>query len=512
MESTTRPRDPDRDLAARRELQAALLDRLVGEYADRVAAGRADATADLLAAVGPDEQPELRRLFALIAATDGIAGASGGGAAPLLPGTVLGGCKLIEELGRGGMASVWRAEQLELKRAVAVKVLRPGLALDPRQADRFRREALAIARLDHPGIVRVHAVGAERGQLYLVMELIEGRTLAQALQALPPVAERTAASFAHALAPQVRESATSKADVARGVLGYERAVARLFAAIARAVAAAHARGVVHRDLKPSNVLLRRDGAPVVADFGLAKGDGDLARSLTGEPVGTPWYMSPEQVEQSSASIDARTDVWSLGVMLYEALCGARPFDGPTTIALFDKIRHQLPPLLQARAPGCSRDAEAVVAKALARDRDERYASADALAEDLEALASGRAVAAARCGTSARRGVRVAIGAVAARPAARPREVRRAAATGDCARLVRDRQSGDRDRRVRRHRGGSDCARRRRARRGGDRRPRDRRRCLRRPRDRRGRDRRQGDRLVRARRQRHRPARLDRAGR
>ncbi|MBM4016301.1 MAG: serine/threonine protein kinase [Planctomycetes bacterium] len=287
---------------------------------------------------------------------------------PLAPGSVLGGCRLLSELGRGGMATVWRAEQPELKREVAVKVLRPGLALDPRQADRFRREALAIARIDHPGIVKVHAVGAEHGRMWLVMEKIEGGTLAQAL-----------ASSAAAPAP----------------LTAERDVARLFAAIARAVAAAHERGVVHRDLKPSNVLLRRDGTPVVVDFGLAKGDGDLARSLTGEPVGTPWYMSPEQVEQGSAKVDARTDVWSLGVMLFEALSGARPFHGATTIALFDRIRHELPPLLRARAPACSTAAEAVVARALCRDRELRYPTAAALAEDLEALAEGLPVAARR---------------------------------------------------------------------------------------------------------------------
>lgn len=390
--SATRP-EPD-DRAQERARRAALLDRLVGEYADRVAAGRERETADLLGQVGADERAELTRLFALVAVGAGGDGAVGDGqaAAPLVPGSVLGGCRLIAELGRGGMASVWRAEQIELKRPVAVKVLRPGLVLDPRQADRFRREALAIARLDHRGIVRVHAVGAERGRLWLVMELIDGGTLAQALARLGPATTRTAAEFDRACAGGASATLATVSD-RDGGNDYERAVARRFAAIARAVAAAHERGIVHRDLKPSNVLLRRDGTPVVADFGLAKGDGDLARSLTGEPVGTPWYMSPEQVEQSSASIDGRTDVWSLGVMLYEALAGARPFDGPTTVALFDQIRRELPPLLRSVVPQRSAAAERVVAMALARDREQRYSSAAALADDLDALADGRPVAA-----------------------------------------------------------------------------------------------------------------------
>jgi hypothetical protein len=352
--------------SARSAQRAAQLDRLVGEYADRAAAGRAEAADDLLAQVEPGERDELRRLLAMVA-VGAPARAECVEAAPVAPGTLLGGCKLITEIGRGGMASVWRAEQLDLKRPVAVKVLRPALALDPRQADRFRREALAIARLDHQGIVKIHAVGAERGRMWLTMELVEGGTLAQAL-AKTSAAERTTVT-------------------------HERAIARCFASIARAVAVAHERGVIHRDLKPSNVLLRRDGSPVVADFGLAKGDGDLARSLTGEPVGTPWYMSPEQVEQGSARVDGRSDVWSLGVMLHEALAGVRPFAGETALALFDQIRRELPPPLRQHAPHCSRDAELVVAKALARQPAGRYASAAALAEDLEALAEGRPVAA-----------------------------------------------------------------------------------------------------------------------
>jgi hypothetical protein len=159
--------------------------------------------------------------------------------------------------------------------------------------------------------------------------------------------------------------------------------------VARAVAAAHAHGVIHRDLKPSNILLRRDGTPVVADFGLAKGDADLAVSLTGGPIGTPHYMSPEQIEQLHARVDARTDVYSLGVTLYEALAGQRPFRGETAIQLFDAIRREMPPPVRSLNPNVSRDAEAVVARAMARTPDERYATTAELADDLERLAEGR---------------------------------------------------------------------------------------------------------------------------
>ncbi len=338
------------------------LDRLVAEFADRVAEGRGGDAADLLAQALPAERDELQRLFDVIAWGDAPPREP---AAPLIAGTVLGGCRLVAELGRGGMAAVWRAEQLELRRTVALKLLRPGLSLDPRHAARFRREALAIARLDHPHVVKIHAVGAERGHLFLVMEFVEGGTLAQRLATQPPPANCAA----------------------------ERELARLFAPAARALHAAHERGVVHRDVKPSNLLLRRDGSLVVADFGLAKGDGDLAQTLTGEPLGTPYYMSPEQVEQQRAAVDARTDVYSLGVALYEALSGKRPFEGRTTIALFDAIRHQQAPPLRARNAACSAAAEAVVAKAMARAREERYATAADFAADLEALAEGRPVAA-----------------------------------------------------------------------------------------------------------------------
>ncbi len=348
------------------ESRDALLDRLLAAYADRVAAGRGQQRDDLLEQVPAEHRGELLRLFALVEVDD--EDGSRTPIVPLRPGLVLRGCRLIEEIGQGGMATVWRAEQLELKRDVAIKILRPGLGLDPRQAQRFRREALAIARIDDRHVVRIHEVGREQGHLFLVMEYVDGGSLAHHLARLPPPAQR-------------------------GPDHDERAFARLFATVARALAVAHAHGIVHRDIKPSNLLLRRDGTPVIADFGLAKGDGDLARSLTGAPLGTPYYMSPEQVEQAQSGVDARSDVYSLGVTLYEALAGRPPRHGATTLALFDAIRHQQAPALRTHNLNCSAAAAAVVAKAMARRPEERYASAEAFAADLEALAQGRPVAA-----------------------------------------------------------------------------------------------------------------------
>jgi serine/threonine protein kinase len=361
-----------------------LLDQLVSQYADRVANGRGGETADLLQQVPPERRAALQRSFSLVE----LGSAPQVAPRPVLPGTVIGGCRVLSTLGRGGVATVFRAEQLALQREVAVKVLRPGLAIDPRQVERFRREGLAVARLEHPNIVKIHDVGAQDGHLFLVMERVDGADLAQALERLPAALRRTGADFERAL------RGTAAADAAAPPAGdespatYERAVARFFATVARAVQAAHEHGVIHRDLKPSNVLLRRDGTPVVADFGLAKGDHDLAMSLTGEPIGTPYYMSPEQIEQISAQVDARTDVWSLGVTLYEALTGQRPFRGETAIAVFDAIRREFPPSVRTLNPNLTRECEAVVARALAREPGERYATAAELAADLDALAAG----------------------------------------------------------------------------------------------------------------------------
>jgi hypothetical protein len=176
--------------------------------------------------------------------------------------------------------------------------------------------------------------------------------------------------------------------LAQGGGTLEQAVARLFAPVAAALDAAHRHGVVHRDVKPSNILLRADGTPVVVDFGLAKSDGDPALSMTGDTLGTPHYMSPEQAYLAGTKVDHRTDVYSLGVSLYEALTGLRPFDGGSVLEVFEKIKNALPPAPDSIEARLSRDAAAVLRRAMARGSAQRYATAADLARDLAALAEG----------------------------------------------------------------------------------------------------------------------------
>ncbi|MCB9898814.1 MAG: serine/threonine protein kinase [Planctomycetes bacterium] len=354
-----------------------LLDRLVADYSDRLARGEAPAREDVLARVPEAQHAALRRCLDLL---DEGRASSRPARRELVPGSVLAGYRIVSVLGRGGMSVVYRAEQPELHRNVALKVLRPGLALESRHVERFRREALAVARLAHPNIVQIHAVFEDDGFHAIAMECVDGPTLAEVLARLPAHRSWSAQDLAEA----VGDPALARHD------SYERAFCAFMAPVARAVGVAHDLGIVHRDLKPSNILVHRGGRPLVADFGLAKGDGDLELSLSGEPLGTPYYMSPEQVRQSEQLVDARSDVYSLGVTLFEGLSGRRPFIGRSLADIFDAIRHGAAPQLRRVAPTRSRDAEAVVARAMARDPARRYRSALELATDLSAIAEGRA--------------------------------------------------------------------------------------------------------------------------
>ncbi len=351
------------------------LDRLVAAYADDRAAGRQPDRDRCLSEVPEQHRASLARCLDMI---------DRGGASvpvpnrPLGPGVSLGGYTIRDVIGRGGMAVVYRAVQDDLDRLVALKVLRPGLALERRHVDRFHREALAIARLDHPNIVAVHAVGEADGHHFIAMELLEGPDLGRVLASLPHDRPWTAADLATAVGD----------DALAAHASYERAFCALLAPVVRAVGVAHDIGIVHRDIKPSNILLTRDGRAKIADFGLATGHGELDVSLTGEPLGTPYYMSPEQVVQEEHALDARTDVYSLGVTLYEGLSGRRPFDGGNLAAIFDAIRTETPPALHGGRVRVSADGQAVVDRAMARDPDDRYRSALELGADLEALVAG----------------------------------------------------------------------------------------------------------------------------
>jgi serine/threonine protein kinase len=359
----------------------ALLDELVAEYADRVAHDPEASADDLVARVADEHRAALRRCFQMIRA--GLVVAPGTAQA-VGPGVVLDGYRIVREVGRGGMAVVWLAVQEDLERQVALKILRPGLAVEQRHVDRFRREALAIAKLKHPHIVQVFGVGEARGHHYIAMEYVDGSNLEHVLAAFSERAGWTAEDLAEAAGIPA---------LAEGQESFERAFANLMAPVARAIGLAHELGLVHRDVKPSNILIHRDGRAVVADFGLAKGEDDPGLSLTGEPLGTPFYMSPEQASAASQRVDHRTDVYSLGVSLYQGLTGLRPFQGDTIFQVLEAIRTSLPSAPRNVRSAVSRDFEAVVLRAMERDPEDRYPTALDLYADLRALADGRPTAA-----------------------------------------------------------------------------------------------------------------------
>jgi len=282
---------------------------------------------------------------------------------PFSPGAALGPYELRGLVGTGGMGEVYRAFDPRLNRDVALKIVPDDIAADPRRRERFRREAHAIASLTHPHIVTVHSAEDLDGHLVLVMELVEGKTLAD-------------------LVPS-------------GGLPLPRLV-KIAVQIADALGAAHDRGIIHRDLKPRNVMVTADGRVKVLDFGLAKlrdpQEGAASRhetaslwELTGEGriVGTAAYMSPEQAE--GRPLDHRTDLFSLGILLYEMAAGERPFHGESVVSVLSSILRDVPRPLIELNPRLPREFTRIVRRCLAKDPDERYQSAKDLRLDLEDL-------------------------------------------------------------------------------------------------------------------------------
>jgi serine/threonine-protein kinase len=272
------------------------------------------------------------------------------GSAATVAGRTVGRYEVLERIGGGGMGVVYRARDARLGRTVALKFLQPRLDADDSAAERFRLEARAVAALEHPNICTVHEIGeADDGRLYLAMPLYDGETL--------------------------------QARIARGPLPVGEAVA-VAAQVARALAHAHARGIVHRDVKPSNVLVTADGVVKLLDFGIAK-LADVTLTGAAAPLGTAAYMSPEQTR--GAAVDHRTDVWSLGVVLHEMLTGRRPFAGEGGQAVADAIQHAEPSPVTAHRPDVPAALARIVATALAKAPEARHPSARALERDLLAL-------------------------------------------------------------------------------------------------------------------------------
>ena len=277
--------------------------------------------------------------------------------------------EILGELGRGGMGVVFKVHQVALNRTVALKMIKSGGFATEAELLRFQNEAEAVAQLDHPHIVPIYEVGRHQGRHFFSMKLVVGSSLDKRLAAF----------------------ATDP-----------RATARLVATVAEAVHHAHQRGILHRDLKPANILLDERGQPHVTDFGLAKrigGDADL--TCSGAPMGTPAYMAPEQASGDKGSLSTATDVYGLGTILYALLAGRAPFAGTTLVETLDKVRTcspEPPSLLNKQVP---RDLEIICLKCLEKDPNRRYASALALAEDLERWLEGSPILARPVGSMTR---------------------------------------------------------------------------------------------------------------
>ncbi|HEX8939600.1 MAG TPA: protein kinase, partial [Candidatus Limnocylindrales bacterium] len=271
-------------------------------------------------------------------------------------GRVIGGrYRLVELLGEGGMATIYRAHDAQLERDVAVKLLRPEYGRDPDFVARFRAEAQNAASLSHPGIVSVFDFGTDPAGPFIVMEYVEGEDLATLLRRNGPLPPRRAA--------------------------------RLTAEVARALEAAHERGIVHRDVKPSNVLLASDGRVKVVDFGIARALSEAQLTLPGTTLGSVHYFSPEQARGEQAT--PASDVYALGILLFELLAGRRPWEGDSAASIaLARLQGPAPMVSEARA-GIPPVLEAIDRKALALEPAARFASAAAMADALDAFLADR---------------------------------------------------------------------------------------------------------------------------
>lgn len=366
---------------------------------------------------------DLRRMLGDLSAARSLAGGKPGGR----PGSresgppdlvQLGDFEILEEIGRGGMGVVYRARQISLKRIVALKVLPPAFVHSDRSIVRFQKEAQAAARLHHTNIVPVYAQGYERGHFFYAMELIVGQALSAVLRHSPiklrlsgdesgeatrvwtPESATAAAAHPHeAPAGTVHDLPVSAPAALRGsrrTRDYKR-IARLIAEVADGLHHAHEAGIIHRDIKPQNLLLGDDDHLHITDFGLARLLDEPGVTMSFENVGTPAYMSPEQVSSDKRPVDGRSDVFSLGVTLYELLTRQRPFSGQSVNQVIHAILHRdpVPPRkLDATIPP---DLETICLRALEKEPARRFPSAGEMARDLTRYAQDFPITSRRIG-------------------------------------------------------------------------------------------------------------------
>ena len=338
-------------------IEGAASEELYDTYLDACLAGTADEPAAFAARHGVDDPDFVAQLQALYDEAR-RAGTARSAVGPL-PFEQLGEFRLVRPLDAGGMGLLFEAVQTSLDRTVALKLVRPELTRSAHAVERFQREARLVARLRHPHIVNVIAYGEDAGVHYIAMELLEGRNLDQVLD-------------------DVRQSRESP-DLPT-LAGWMRDVAR-------ALHHAHAHGVVHRDIKPSNVFLDREGTPRVLDFGIAHDDDGA--SITQTFAGSPLYAAPEQV--LGHDVDGRTDVYAIGATLYRALTGRAPFEGGGLDHVIRRVLAEEPVPPRKLNTAVSKDLETVVLKALEKKPGARYATAAALADDLDAVLAGRSI-------------------------------------------------------------------------------------------------------------------------
>src|SRR5262245_32267419 len=418
---------------------ASELAELIDGLAARLQAGEA-VDVEAVAREHPGHAAELRRLLPALGALDELSrsGAEGpSGVAPPhaeLTSGVLGDFRILQEVGRGGMGIVYEAEQISLGRRVALKMLPFAATMDPRQLQRFKNEAQAAAHLQHQNIVPVHYVGCERGVHFYAMQFIDGQTLAAVIRELRHLAGRekanngvsagaagtlasdlasgrwaparrtapelqSTATYVPALAPPAETTAPPAAALSTErstkSTAFFRTAAQLGIEAAEALEYAHQQGVIHRDIKPGNLLVDAGGRLWVTDFGLARLGGDVGLTMTGDLLGTLRYMSPEQALAQRVAVDPRTDVYSLGVTLYELLTLERAYNGRNREEILRQIAFEEPRPPSRLNTAVPAELETIVLKAMAKNPEERYTTAQDFADDLKRFLEDKPIRARR---------------------------------------------------------------------------------------------------------------------
>jgi serine/threonine protein kinase/predicted esterase len=378
----------DAEIAGLEGSDEEILARCIDRFADL-----GDSAVDEACAGDPSRAQRLRGRLATLQRL-GLVASRGAGGAP----ASIGRYPILGILGEGGMGAVYLAFDEALRRNVAIKIGHVPMPAGPaggaseagsRARARFEREIRAVAKLEHPGIVSIHDVGESEGRPYFTMDLVRGVTLAHIVEELrdrrlgfDQLTVGVLQEIVGARVPPEPGDPAPAGDAPFGGATYVETVCRWTLEIADALAHAHAHAIVHRDVKPANVMVQRDGRTKLFDLGLARLGEEPGLTRSGDLAGSPYYMSPEQVSGPPERVDRRTDVYSLGVTLFELLTLRRPFEGPTSAQVFRQIASREPPLLRRINPLVPRDLETICLAALEKDPDRRYPTVEALAEDL----------------------------------------------------------------------------------------------------------------------------------